>query len=76
MDRVLHQVRVKEEQMHRTLDQSASYKTKCGTLQQKLDELVRERSGISEDFARLHEEVSNEDILKCTTVRSNYSNFM
>lgn len=57
MDRVLHQVRVKEEQMLRAADRSHSSHERCAELEARLDQLLRERADMSEEFAQLHEEV-------------------
>lgn len=57
MDRVLHQVRVKEQHLLRAADQSSSSRARCGQLAQQVDQLLREREEMNEEFARLHEEV-------------------
>ena len=57
MDRVLHQVRMKEEKMLRTANESSTYKSHCGQMQQQIEQLLRERSDMSEEFSRLHQEV-------------------
>ncbi len=60
MDRVLHQVRAKEEQMHRSVDHATKFKFRCGELEVQVEHLLRERAGMSEEFTRLHDEVGEE----------------
>ena len=57
MDRVLHQVRVKEEHLARAADHSSSSRARSEELARQVDQLLGERADMSEEFTRLHEEV-------------------
>ena len=66
MDRVLHQVRVKEEQMMRAVDHSSSFRQRSAEMEAQLGQLLRERAEMSEEFVRLHEEVrADYDMTRC-----------